>query len=74
MASRFLLRIIDRATNEVVEFEPGLAAEKVFVEDCVKQIVKQGVGFFKSEAHVAAAIEAGIQQAILELKAQIKQP
>jgi len=74
MASRFLLQIIDRATNDVIQFEPGMAAEKLFIEDCVGQIIKRGVGFFRTEAHVVQDIRDGLEAAILELKAQIKQP
>lgn len=72
MASRYLLQIVDRQSGNVVQFEPGLQAEKDFVADCVKRVVELGVGLLKTEAHVEQDVRTGIELAILDLKAQVR--
>jgi hypothetical protein len=72
MASRFRMQIVDTVTGDVVEYEPGRRVETEFVSDCINRIVAQGVGFFKTEATVKAAVEAGIKEAIFELKTQVR--
>ncbi len=74
MASRFLMQVTDRTTGEVVQFAPGQAVEKVFVDDCVEKVLTRKVGFFRTTKTVERAIIDGIEQAIHELKAQIRQP
>jgi hypothetical protein len=51
-------------------FEAGSRFERDFVQSIVDAIMAKGVGFFKTEAHVRADIEAGIKEAIWDLKAE----
>lgn len=72
MASKFRLRIITEHNDKVVEFEPGLAAEIDFVDECVSHILAKGVGLFHTSAHVEQDIRDGIEEVIYGLKAKIK--
>ena len=72
MASRFLMQIVDRQTGEIIQYEPGRRAEILFVEDCIERIVELGVGFGRTQKHVVTDIRAGIESAILALKAKIE--
>ena len=42
MASRYVLQIVDRATNEVAQWEPGRTIELEFVDYCVTRITEMG--------------------------------
>lgn len=66
------MQILDTLTGELVEWEPGLRIESEFVTDCVARILAKGVGFFRSSEHVGADISAGIEEAILGLKAKVQ--
>ena len=72
MASRFLMQIIDRKTGEVVQFEPGKVVETDFVEDCVEQVVRLGVGLGRTSNHVAADVRQGLEDAIWSLKRRVR--
>ena len=72
MPSRFRIQIVDTYTNEVCEFEPGLQVEKDLVASCIEKTVAKGVGIFRTRKRVEAAIRQGIQEAVFELKKQVK--
>lgn len=42
--------------------------ERDLIEACTAAVVTRGVGIFRTEAHVRAAIVAGITEAITDLK------
>lgn len=65
------MQIVDRSTDSVVEFEPGLTVEIDFIADCVRRILDKGVGVLKTQEHVAADIRSGIEEAILALKLKV---
>ena len=87
MASRYLMQIVDKKTGDVVQFEPGLAIEKDFVEDCARRIIQRatrnivdrGVGIGCTTLHVEKDIEDGldatvrdcIEKSIMSLKAKV---
>lgn len=69
----FLLRIVRvTAPEETVILPGGGLLERDLVAACTEAIVKHGVGLFRTEAHVKAAITAGITDAINELKSQAR--
>jgi hypothetical protein len=72
MASRYLMQIVDRKTGDVVQFEPGQAAELEFVEDCVAKVVRLGVGLGRTSTQVSVAIRQGIEEAIHGLKRRVR--
>lgn len=72
MASSFTMQIVDKRTGSVVEFEPGLTVEMDFITDVVQRVLDKGVGVFRTEAHVAADIRSGIEEAIYALKVKVK--
>jgi len=71
MASKYLLQIVHRDNGKIVEWEPGRDIETEFITDCIARVLVRGVGLFKTSAHVAQDIEAGIEEAILELKKKV---
>ena len=72
--TRFLLQIVDvTAPHVLARFPAGGALEREFIEVCTASIVSRGGGLLKSEAHVRAAILAGITDAILALKRETRQ-
>lgn len=69
--TRFLLQIVSVDPPHVVARLPaGDALERALIEHLASHIIARGVGVFKTEAHVRADILAGIETAIMELKAQ----
>jgi glycerol-3-phosphate responsive antiterminator len=63
----FRLQITD-LNGEVIELKPGGKLEIDFIEACTNEITAHGVGVFKTEAQVRAAIKAGISNVIRTLK------
>ena len=72
MSSRYLMAVIDRETQEIVEYEPGHRAEKDFIDDCVARTLRKGVGFGRTAAHVEQDLRAALDEAVFELKARIR--
>ena len=65
----YLLQIVDAsAPHAVVRIPAGGPLERDLVQICTEAIVSQGVGIFRTEAHVRKAIHAGITEAIADLK------
>lgn len=67
-ARRVFLLQIAFPDGAVVQLPAGGALERDLVATCTAAIVGKGVGWFKSEAHVRAAISAGISEALTDLK------
>lgn len=63
----FLLQIV-KPDGSVVQLPGGGKLERDLVAACTDAIVSKGVGVFKTEAHVKAAIAAGMAEAIRDLK------
>lgn len=63
----FRLKLVYADGSELV-FDGGGAFERDLRRVCREAIVKRGVGFFRTEAHVAKDIEDGIHEAIMSLK------
>lgn len=74
MASKFRLQIIDTITGNVVAggIEPGRREELDFISDIVQRTLAKGVGFFRTENHVAEDLYDAIEEAILELKKTVR--
>lgn len=68
---RFLLQIVEAdgaAQLVVARLHGGGALERDLIETFTTAIVAKGVGLFKTEAQVTAAIRDGITEAITVLK------
>lgn len=63
----FLLQIV-KPDGSVVQLPAGGKLERDLIQVCTAAIVSKGVGFWKTESQVKAAIEAGIAEAIRDLK------
>jgi len=74
MTPMYLLQIVhaDEPHHVVVRGPAGshLPLEIDMRARIVAAVVKRGVGFFKTEGQVRTAIEEGITEALMELKAQ----
>lgn len=70
MPSQFVIRV-ERADGESVELIPGGHGERDFIAACTAAIVAKGVGVFRTEAQVKAAILGGIHDAFLAVKAEV---
>lgn len=55
-----------------VTFDAGSAFERDLIASCKAAILARGVGFAKTEAQVAQAIDAGMAAAILGLKKEAR--
>lgn len=66
----FLLQIVESRAPQhaLVRFPGGGPLEAEFIGRCTEAIVRRGVGFLRSEAHVRQAIADGITEAVLTLK------
>lgn len=63
----FRLKLVYADGSELV-FEGGGVFERDLIRACREAIVKRGVGFGRTEAHVSKDIDDGITEAILSLK------
>lgn len=72
MPSRYVMQIVDRSTGEVVQFEPGLVVERMFVDDCVKAAHRKKIGFFRRADVVADRVREAIEETIFELKTRVR--
>jgi len=63
----YRLQIAD-LEGRVAQLPAGGRLERDFIGECADAILQRGVGFWRTEAHVRADIEAGITEVIRELK------
>lgn len=66
----FIISIKDEDGFEV-RLRPGGAAERSISYQVIKKLEDHGVGWFKSEANVLAAVEKAIKETVYELKSDI---
>lgn len=64
----YMLQIVDAQGGRVAKFPSGGAVEKELIGSCTEAIVAKGVGMFRTEATVRAAIAEGIEETIHDLK------
>jgi hypothetical protein len=69
--SRFRISIVDTKTGQTASLVPGSTGERDFVASITEKVVRKGVGIFRTEAQVKAAIDAGVKEAIKELKREV---
>lgn len=67
---KFLLQIVDAQRRHVVTLPAGGDLERDLIQACTDAIVAKGVGVFRTEAQVRTAIDAGITEALRDLKMQ----
>ena len=72
MDSIYLMQIVEKKNNEVVQFEPGLSVEVNFVDDIVTRTISKGVGLGRTSAHVAQDVREAVEEAIQALKRKIR--
>jgi hypothetical protein len=72
--SRFRVHILDTETGAEAALLPGGRGERDLVDAVLAAIVKRGVGIFRTEAHVAQAIQEGMQEALFALKSEVLPP
>lgn len=72
--SRFRVSIHDTVTGAAAHLVPGGQGERDLVAAATKAIVAKGVGMFRTEAQVKAAIEEGLQDVLRDLKSEVKVP
>lgn len=66
----FVLQIVRPGSTRAIQLPGGGQLELDLVAACTAAIVKRGVGYGRSEAHVKRAISDGITEAITSLKLQ----
>jgi len=57
--------------GSVVRLAAGGPVERDLIAACEAAIVRRGVGLFRTEAQVRAAVVAGIEEALLGLKREV---
>lgn len=65
---RFLLQIVDTTRGTVLKLPAGGQIERDLITACTDRIVRKGVGIWKTERQVRAAIADGITETIQDLK------
>jgi hypothetical protein len=73
MASRFEFAIIDKQTGNIVVKTEPLGTHDI-ISQFVKRLRDKGVGFFRTENHVAADAQSALEELIFELKAKVQPP
>ena len=70
MSSKFRV-CIAREDGDPVYLVPGGLGERDLEEAIVNKILSKGVGFWRTESHVRKSIEAGLDEVLHELKAEV---
>lgn len=68
--SAFLLAVVRKDGHRVL-LVPGGAGERELIQACADAIVSRGVGVFRTEAMVRAAIEAGMAEVLWAVKSEV---
>jgi hypothetical protein len=68
--SKFRIAVVHADTGHVVQWAPGLAAERDFVQELSNRVAAR-MGWWRSRAAVAAALEAATKELLHELKSGI---
>lgn len=71
MESPFRICIV-RADGGPVHLHPGSHGERDLVETITQHVAAKGVGFFRTQARVEAAIAEGVAEAIHALKSEVQ--
>ena len=67
------MQVVVRGTNKVVaRWPPGDDEERDLVAAIAAGVRAKGVGVFRTEAHVVAAVEGVVRDALLSVKRQVK--
>jgi hypothetical protein len=73
MPSDYVLQVARKTTGEVVaSWPPGRETEKDFVTAICERVDAKGVGVGHTSAHVVADVRAALEEAIFEVKAQVR--
>ncbi len=73
MASRYVVQVAEIETGELVaSWPPGLSEERNFIARVCDKVRANGVGLWRSEAHVVSGVVAALSAALHELKAQVR--
>ena len=72
MKRLFYLQIADARTGEIARFQER-SLEVDFLDAAVSAILAKGVGVFRTQAQVEAAIREGLDETIYALKVQTKE-
>ena len=62
---------IHRPDGGLVLLRPGAKGERDLIDAVVQETVAQGVGLFRTEAHVAAAVQRACERVLRELKSEV---
>ena len=71
MASQFLMQVVDRETQMVVQWEPGQRIEREFVDDVVTKLSTRRIGWFVRRSTVLDVVRQAFLETIFELKAKV---
>jgi len=74
MASKFVIQVVEKDGGKVVQWAPGFPVERQLTEDlCQKvtaslcnRLAARGVGFFKTQAAVIAAVNDELPEVVRE--------
>lgn len=69
--SDFRIQIVHAADGRIVSWRPGADIEADIVNALIARLRKRGVGVFKTEATVLAAVREEFQKMLHELKARV---
>lgn len=71
MASEFLIQIVHKDTGKVIDWSPGLLAEKEFVEELCTRVSQKDIGITKTKAQVKAAVQESVKELLYDLKSKV---
>lgn len=68
----YRLQIVDPYDRVILRWPAGDPLEADLVQMAVREAQREGIGLFRTEAQVSAALRVGLQRAIHALKTQVR--
>lgn len=69
--SRFIIQVVEKDGQRVVEWAPGLAVERQLVTDLCNRVAAKGVGVLRTTAHVVEDVRTSLEELLFELKSDV---
>lgn len=72
MAHRYLWQVVEEGSDAVCRLPAGGRIERDIVADVLTRAQAKGIGVFRTEARVLAAIETSLTEVLSELRKEVK--
>lgn len=71
MESEYLIQVVHKKSGRIAQWAPGLKVEKDLEAELLNRIKEKGVGVFRTESRVLAAIQTALRELLFDLKSKV---